>query len=90
MAEEGTSPKGAKKPQGLIGQVMSYLSAGMVSAGLAYVTVAVLTRFMTTAEYGVFTLFQAVASLVAPLFSLSFGQATTRFYLDDEQASPAS
>jgi O-antigen/teichoic acid export membrane protein len=89
MVDEATPPaKGAKKPQGLIGQVFSYLSAGVVTAGLAYITVAVLTRLMTTAEYGVFTLFQAVAALIAPVFSLSFGQATTRFYIDDEEAFP--
>lgn len=88
MAEDGTSGGTAKQSEGIVRQVFSYLSAGVVTAGLAYVTVAVLTRLMTTAEYGVFTLFQAVAALVAPLFSLSFGQATTRFYLDDKHAFP--
>lgn len=73
----------------LLTQTAHYLSAGAVTAALAYGTVAVLTRVLSTEDYGVFTVFQAIANFIAAIASINFQVAANRYRLEDTQDFPS-
>lgn len=73
----------------LLIQTAHYLSAGAITAALAYGTVAVLTRILSTEDYGVFTVFQAMANFVAAIASLNFQVAANRYHLEGTSDFPS-
>ena len=90
MTQANDAPKPRALLSGLLVQALQYLSASAVGAVMLYLTVAVLTRLLSPEAYGVFALFQAVATFVAAVASLNFQGAANRFYLEDTAGEAGS
>jgi O-antigen/teichoic acid export membrane protein len=74
---------------GFLGHAAKYFSAGVATALSGYGIVAVLTRLLDPAEFGVFTLFQAVASFIGAVAGWNFRGAAQRYYLEDPDDYPS-
>lgn len=60
----------------------NYLSASAVAGILAFLTVAVLTRLLSPAEYGIVAIFLSIVSVFSILIELNFRGAVNRYYLE--------
>ncbi len=60
----------------------NYLSASIISNILTAATVPVFSRVLTTAEYGIISIFMATVSLLTILSSLNLNSGIVRYYLD--------
>lgn len=70
-------------------QMLHYVSAGAVTAAAGYGLTAVLSRVLSTSEFGAFALFMAVASFVGSVSGWNFRGALQRFYLEDSEEFPS-
>jgi O-antigen/teichoic acid export membrane protein len=57
-----------------------YLSAGVFSAGISFLTLPVYTRYLSPEDYGVFALFLLFGNVLASLLSFGLNTASYRFY----------
>ncbi|MEO8636809.1 MAG: oligosaccharide flippase family protein [Gemmatimonadales bacterium] len=61
----------------------NYLSGTLVANALVALSLPLLTRLLTPAEYGVISVFASVVSILTVLLSLNLNSGITRYYLED-------
>lgn len=70
--------------KGLARNSSLYLLANALSAGVPFILLPILARFLTTAEYGVIAMFTAFVSITGVFVGLSAHGAVVRRYFDNE------
>jgi O-antigen/teichoic acid export membrane protein len=61
----------------------NYLSGTLVGNALVALSVPLLTQILTTAEYGVISVFTSVVSILTVVIGLNLNSGITRYYLED-------
>lgn len=86
-SESGTSasmPPGRGEAKGLLGGAATYLLANIVNAAIPFALLPVLTRHLSTPEYGQVAMYQVLLTALGGLLGLSVhGAAGVKYYDDD-------
>ena len=72
--------------RGLLGPASIYVAANIINAAVPFVLMPVLTRHLSTAEYGVVAMFQVLTGFVGPFVGFNVHGAIHRRYYDDDTA----
>lgn len=60
----------------------NYLIASMATSALAFISIPVYTRLLSTEDYGVVSIFMGVVSLLASIMSFSTDRSVSRYFFD--------
>lgn len=60
----------------------NYLIANLATRALAFISIPVYTRLLSTKDYGIISVFLAVAGILNSLLALSFDSSISRYYFD--------
>ena len=63
----------------------NYISAELVTKGLAFITLPVFTRLMTPDNYGVLSVFTSLTVIISIIFGFGIRVGITRYYYEDKQ-----
>jgi O-antigen/teichoic acid export membrane protein len=63
----------------------NYISAEVLTKGLAFITLPIFTRLMTPDEYGVLSVFVSYVGILAIIFGFGVRGAISRYYYEDTQ-----
>jgi O-antigen/teichoic acid export membrane protein len=61
----------------------NYISADLLTKGLAFITLPIFTRLMSPEEYGVLSVFVSFAGILAVIFGFGIRGAISRYYYED-------
>lgn len=62
----------------------NYLIASMATSALAFVSIPIYTRLLSTEDYGVVSIFMGVVSLLASIMSFSTDRSVSRYFFDQK------
>lgn len=60
----------------------NYLAANLATKALAFISIPVYTRLLSTHDYGIVSIFIGVAGIMSNLLTLCIDQSTARYYFD--------
>lgn len=66
----------------LLSHAKNYVSADVVAKGLVFLSIPVLTRLLTTEDYGVLGVFTSITSILIIIFGLGVRGSVTRYYYE--------
>lgn len=66
----------------LIYHSKNYISADLLTKGLAFLTLPIFTRWMTTSEYGIMSVYISFTGILAVIFSFGIRGAISRYYYE--------
>ncbi|NNF70249.1 MAG: oligosaccharide flippase family protein [Acidimicrobiia bacterium] len=69
----------------LLGGSSLYLVANVTNAAIPFLLLPILTRELTTAEYGIYAMYQVLVWLATPLVGISTHSAVARRYIDRDE-----
>lgn len=61
----------------------NYFSGNLAAKALGFVTIPILTRLLSTHDYGIYQVFSSYAGLLAILLTLNFHGSVARYYYDE-------
>ena len=62
----------------------NYLTANIAAKALAFISIPVYTRLLTTEEYGIVSIFLSLAGLLASVMAWSMDRSISRYYFDQK------
>lgn len=62
----------------------NYVTADLFAKGLMFLSIPILTRLLTTSDYGILGVFTSVTSILIIIFGLGIRGAVTRYYYEDK------
>ena len=66
----------------LLSHAKNYVSADILGKGLAFLSIPILTRLLTTEDYGVLGVFTSISSIFIIIFGLGIRGSVTRYYYE--------
>ncbi len=66
----------------LLSHAKNYVSADILAKGLAFLSIPILTRLLTTEDYGVLGVFTSISSIFIIIFGLGIRGSVTRYYYE--------
>ncbi|MFD2568090.1 lipopolysaccharide biosynthesis protein [Pseudotenacibaculum haliotis] len=68
----------------LLSHAKNYVSADVLAKGLVFLSIPILTRLLTTEDYGVLGVFTSITSMLIIIFGLGIRGSVTRYYYEDK------
>lgn len=70
---------------GTINHAKDYFFAALATKALGFISIPVLTRLLSTEDYGILNVFNAYSSVIVVLFTLNLHVSISRYYYEDKQ-----
>lgn len=68
----------------------NYLAANLATKALAFISIPIYTRLLSTVEYGVVSIFLGVAGILSSIMTLSMDRSISRYYFDQKDSNDFS
>lgn len=73
------------KSDQIFSHLISYLSGDIIVKGLAFITIPIFTRILSTDEYGVFSLFNTSIQITITILGLGISAGISRYYFEENK-----
>lgn len=72
--------------KGILKHGGNYLAANLATKALAFISIPIYTRLLTTKEYGVVSIFIGIAMIMGSIMAFSMDRSISRYYFDQKSA----